>query len=75
MKEIATVSRQEAYRLAKRLGATLEYWRTGSTKHVNICFPEGFCFDGNEGLDALHHEFELDEDIWPGVVTDLQVAS
>jgi len=27
---------------------------------------------GNPGLDALHHECELDENIWPGVYADLK---
>ena len=72
------MSRQKAYALAKRIGATLEYrrhrWHGGGAQHVDIQFSEGFCFDGNEGLDALHHECELDENIWPGVVADLEAA-
>ena len=71
------MTRQRCYTLAKRLGVTLEYqrrlWHGGGVKSCDITLPEGFWFDGNEGLDALHHECELDEDIWPGVYADLQV--
>ncbi len=69
------MSHQRAYALAKHIGATLEYRRTGSAKHVDIQFAIGTAFDGNDGLDALHHECELDEDIWPGVIDDLRVAA
>jgi hypothetical protein len=53
----------------------LEYRRTRHAKHVDITLPEGMVYDDNPGLDALHHECELDEDIWPGVVADLKVLA
>ena len=69
-------ARAEARRLAKRVGATLTYsrkrWHGGGAQSVDISLPEGTCFDGNEGLDELHHECELGEDIWPGVLADLR---
>lgn len=65
------MSRQKAYALAKRLGVTLEYERQRS-KHVTIYLPEGMVFDENEGLDVLHHECELDDDIWSYVIDDLE---
>lgn len=66
------MTRQKAAALAKRLGCTLDYQRTEHAKHCTIYLPTGVEFDGNPGLDALHHECELDEDIWPGVIADLQ---
>lgn len=69
-------ARTQTHRLAKRVGATLTYsrkrWHGGGVQVVDIALPEGTCFDGNESLDALHHECELDEDIWPGVLADLR---
>jgi hypothetical protein len=67
------MTRRVAERLAAKLGCTLKYQRTGSTKHVTIYLPEGSAWDDNHGLDVLHHECELDEDIWSGVVADLKV--
>lgn len=67
------MNRQRAVALAKRLGVVLDYERTEHAKHVTIYLPDGKVFDGNPGLDVLHHECELDEDIWPGVVADLEV--
>lgn len=67
------MTRQKAAALAKQLGCTLDYHRTGSTRHVTIYLPEGAEWDGNPGLDVLHHECELDENIWPGVIDDLIV--
>ncbi len=67
------MTRQKAAALAKRLGCTLDYERKRHSKHVTIYLPEGAEFDGNTGLDVLHHECELDEDIWPGVIADLKV--
>jgi hypothetical protein len=64
-----------ARRVARQLGATLAYRRTAHAQHVDIYLPKGMEFDGNEGLDALHHECELDEDIWPGVLADLVVCA
>jgi hypothetical protein len=69
-------ARCEARKLAQRVGATLEYerkrWHGGGVQTVDIYLAEGTCFDGNDGLDALHHECELDDDIWPGVLDDLR---
>lgn len=71
-------SRTEAHKLANQLGATLEYrrktWHGGGCKSVDIYLPEGIVYDCNEGLDALHKECELDEDIWPYVVDDLRAC-
>jgi len=69
------MSRQKATVLAARLGCTLDYQRTRHGKHVTIYLPEGMEFDDNPGLDVLHHECELDEDIWPVVIADLQVMA
>lgn len=66
-----TMTRQKAQSLANKLGCTLDYTRSRA-KHVTIYLPEGTEFDGNPGLDVLHHECELDEDIWPGVIADLE---
>lgn len=72
-----TNQRRVAQALARRVGATLEYerkrWHGGGVQTVDIYLARGTCFDGNEGLDALHHECELDEDIWPGVIADLTI--
>jgi hypothetical protein len=65
-------TRAEAGRLARRLGCALEYRRTGYAKHVDIQLPEGMKMEGTLDVDALHHECELWEDIWPGVVQELQ---
>jgi hypothetical protein len=65
-------ARDEARRLARRLGCTLEYQATRHAKHVTIYLPEGSQMADNPGLDVLHHESELDEDIWPGVVDELK---
>lgn len=67
------MSRKIANTLAAKIGCSLEYERTEHVKHVTIYLPEGAEFDGNPGLDVLHHECELDEDIWPGVIADLLV--
>ena len=67
------MSYQRAYALANRVGATLEYQRTCHAKHVTIYLAEGTEFDGNPGLNVLHHECELEEDIWPGVISDLEI--
>lgn len=69
------MTRQKAYALARRTGCTLDYQRTEHAKHVTIYLPEGAEFDGNPGLDVLHHECELEDDIWPGVVADLQIIA
>jgi hypothetical protein len=69
------MTRQKAYALAKRAGCTLEYERWSSSKHVTIYLPEGREFDGNPGLDVLHHECELEDDIWPGVIADLEIIA
>jgi hypothetical protein len=69
--------RKTAYRLAQRLGCDLEYyrkrWHSGGVQVVDITLPEGVCWDGNDGLDALQHECELDEDIWPGAIAHLEL--
>lgn len=64
-------SRRQAYRLAERLGCTLDYYRNRA-KHVDITLPEGMKMADTIDVDALHHECELDEDIWPGVVQELE---
>jgi len=66
------VNRRTAERLATKLGCTLEYRRTRYAMSVTIHLPEGSSWDDNPGLDVLHHECELDEDIWPGVIADLE---
>jgi hypothetical protein len=63
--------REKARRLAKQLGCTLEYRRSRCAKHVDIDLPEGTKMAGTLDVDGLHHECELDEDIWPGVVQEL----
>jgi hypothetical protein len=69
-------TRSSAFKLAKQLGVELEFyrkrWHGGGVQVCNLYLPEGMVFDGNEGLDALHHECELDDDIWPGVLADLE---
>lgn len=65
-------TRREAETLARKSGCTLEYWRTGHAKHVTIYLPEGNTLDGIGDCDVLHHECELDEDIWPGVSQELR---
>ena len=65
-------TRQEADKLARKLGCTLEYWRTPHGKHVNIFLPEGMVLEGSTDCDVLHHECELWEDIWPGVSQELR---
>lgn len=73
------MTRQKAAALAKRAGCTLDYqqrrWHGGGVKEVTIYLPEGIVFDGNPGLDVLHHECELEDDIWPGVVADLEIIA
>src|SRR5262249_19821028 len=73
------MSRQKAAALAKRTGCTLDYqrrhWHGGGCVEVTIYLPEGVVFDGNPGLDVLHHETELDDDIWQYVVADLQTIA
>lgn len=67
---------KEACRIAKLIGGMVissrKHWHGGGVHIVDIYLPEGMDFDGNPGLDALHHECELDEDIWPGVIADLK---
>jgi len=71
------MTRRRCSTLARKLGCTLEYWRHrwhgGGAQHVDITLPEGLQVFGNRGLDALHHECPLDENIWPGVFADLQM--
>lgn len=64
--------RQKARRLAQRLGCSLSYYRSRHAKHVDITLPVGMKMAGTQDVDALHHECELDEDIWPGVLDELQ---
>lgn len=68
-------TRQEAGKLAHKLGCTLEYRRTRYGKHVDIQLPEGMKMDGTLDVDSLHHECELWEDIWPGVVQELRALA
>lgn len=63
--------RHKAHRLAGKLGIELSYYRSRNAKHVDITLPEGKKMAGTEDVDALHHECELDEDIWPGVAHEL----
>jgi len=70
-------TRPKCQSLARKLGCELEYrrhrWHGGGAQHVDITLPAGMQVALNPGLDALHHECELDEDIWPGVYADLQM--
>jgi hypothetical protein len=70
------MTRQACYALAKKLDVGINYytrkWHGGGVRVCDLTLPEGSSFDGNEGLDELHHECELDEDIWPGVYQDLE---
>jgi hypothetical protein len=72
-------TRSKCCSLASRLGCEIEYtrnhWNGGGAQQVDILLPAGMEFDGNPGLNALHHECGLDEDIWPGVFADLQVIA
>lgn len=68
----AATHRQKAHRLARRLGCSLSYYRSRHAKHVDITLPDGMKMAGTQDVDALHHECELDEDIWPGVLDELQ---
>ena len=66
------MSRQKTAALAKRLGVTLDDQRPRHARRVTIYLPAGMVFDKNPGLDVPHHECELDENIWPGVIDDLE---
>ena len=65
----------KAHKLAAALGCTIEYRRTRHAKHADIYLPAGTRMEGSLDCDALHHECELDEDIWPGVLQDLQTLN
>jgi hypothetical protein len=65
------VSRQKAAAVAKRLGVTLDYQRAPRPARHDL-LPAGMVFGKNPGLGVLHHECELDENIWPGVIHDLE---
>ena len=71
--------RIEARRLAKEIGATISWERRGYSFQVDVVLPEGWVFDCNEDLDAVHHEIDLAEceadAIWDDVVRDLQSAA
>jgi hypothetical protein len=69
---LSALFRQRAHRLARRLGCTLEYRRASYAKMVDIRLPEGAKMAGSIDCDVLHHECELWEDIWPGVLQELQ---
>lgn len=66
--------RSQAFALAEKLGVTLEVRRKRHVFEVDIYLPKGWCYDGNRGLDALHHECEHGEDIWPYVLADLNAV-
>ena len=68
-------TKAEAGKLARRLGCALGYRRTRNGKHVDIRLPEGMKMEGTLYVDALYHECELWEDIWPGVVQELKALS
>jgi hypothetical protein len=65
-------TKAEAGKLARKLGCALEYRRTRNGKHVDIQLPDGMKMEGTIDVDALYHECELWEDIWPGVVQELR---
>ena len=64
--------RNKAHRLAQKLGCDLEFHRHRNGKSVDIYLPDGMKMTGTRDVDALHHECELWEDIWPGVVQELE---
>jgi hypothetical protein len=65
------MTKSRCHTLARKLGCDLEYTRNRA-KHVDIRLPAGLQVAGNPGLNALHHECELSEDIWPGVYEDMR---
>ena len=65
-------TRSKCQSLARKLGCELEYNRRRHSRQVEIYLPAGMKMAGTIDVDALHHECELDEDIWPGVYVDAQ---
>jgi hypothetical protein len=62
---------RKARYLAKKLGCDLSYHR-GRCHVVDIDLPDGMKMAGTRDVDSLHHECELHEDIWPGVIQELE---